>query len=345
MPVINKIYKPVPQEKIVDVYKEVVIEKIVEIPEEEIVPLDVQLNTVVGKVKVNERRQNLLLNTRVRKSHLNKRQVQEFEASSRQLADVTAENEAIKAQIQSLEQTLQITNPERIVSAQGEQQQLTQEIRRLRELLAAQTRERDTLRAENSRPQEVELQENIDSTPVDQLLRDIELVKSKNQQLREFLDTTRQVTQKNAVARSTAYAGSGTTTTNVRNSQVRVSTQPLVSQVRTSQPIRTSQVRVAQPVTTTYTNAPVTTTTYTNAPVTTTYTNAPVTTSYVAQGAPVRSSVVRSYNTPAVGTTYTTGTTYAPTTYTTSNQVYTTANGPVYTTGVRESYNNTRYIQ
>ena len=271
---------------------------------------------------------------------MNKRQVQEFEASSRQLADVTAENEAIKAQIQSLEQTLQITNPERIVSAQSEQQQLTQEIRRLRELLAGQTRERDTLRAENSRPQEVELQENIDSTPVDQLLRDIELVKSKNQQLREFLDTTRQVTQKNAIARSTAYAGSGTTTTNVRNSQVRVSTQPIVSQVRTSQPIRTSQVRVAQPVTTTYTNAPVTTT------------------SYVAQGAPVRSSVVRSYNTPAVGTTYTTGTTYASPTYTTSNQVYTTTtanapvyttNAPVYTTGVRDSYTRTypetRFIQ
>ena len=83
----------------VDVYKEVIVEKIIEVPEEEIVGKDVNLTVKAGVVKVNEMTNQMELNTRVIRSHLNPRQVSEFEATSRQLADFTAENEAIKAQI------------------------------------------------------------------------------------------------------------------------------------------------------------------------------------------------------------------------------------------------------
>ena len=205
IPVVNKIYKPVPQEKIVDVIKEVIVERIVEVPEEEIVPRDVNLTVKAGIVKVNEMTNNMELNTRVIRSHLNPRQVSEFEATSRQLADFTAENEAIKAQITALQERLSLTPPERIAAAQTDQQMLYQEIQRMREMLMQQTRERDVLRTEVSRPQEVNLTEHVDSSAVDQLMHDIDLVKTKNLQLRDYLDHVRQVAHKNSVSRAEAH--------------------------------------------------------------------------------------------------------------------------------------------
>lgn len=205
IPVVNKIYKPVPQEKVVDVYKEVIVEKIVEVPEEEIVPRDVNLTVKAGVVRVNEMTNQMELNTRVIRSHLNPRQVAEFEATSRQLADFTAENEAIKAQITALQERLALTPPERIAAAQNDQQLLYKEIQRMREMLMQQTRERDMIRTEVSRPQEVELTEHVDSTAVDSLMHDIELVKSKNLQLRDYLENVRKVAHKNSVSRAEAH--------------------------------------------------------------------------------------------------------------------------------------------
>jgi len=205
VPVVNKIIKPVPTEKIVDVYKEVIVDKIVEVPEEELRPVEVVLNTTAGVVRVNERRANMELNTRIRKSHLNPRQVAEFEATSRQLADVTAENEAIKAQIVALQERLALTPAERIAAAQAHQTNLYAEITKLRDLLLNRTRERDMLRAENAKPQEVDLEEIVDTAPADALITDIELVKQKNLQLREYLETVRRVAHKNAVSRAEAH--------------------------------------------------------------------------------------------------------------------------------------------
>jgi hypothetical protein len=187
------------------VYKEVIVEKIIEVPEEEIVGKDVNLTVKAGVVKVNEMTNQMELNTRVIRSHLNPRQVSEFEATSRQLADFTAENEAIKAQIAALQERLALTPPERIAAAQNDQQLLYKEIQRMRELLMQQTRARDMLRTEVSRPQEVELTEHVDSTPVDQLMHDIELVKGKNLQLRDYLEHVRKVAHKNSVARAEAH--------------------------------------------------------------------------------------------------------------------------------------------
>ena len=205
VPVVNKIIKPVPTEKIVDVFKEVIVDRIVEVPEEEFRPVDVPINTTAGVVTVNERRTNMEVNTRIRKSHLNPRQIAEFEATSRQLADVTAENEAIKAQITALRERLALTPAERIIAAQQHQSHLYSEIQRLRDVLLKQTRDRDILRVENAKPQEVELQENVDTAPADGLIRDIELVRAKNLQLRDYLENVRRVAHKNAVSRAEAH--------------------------------------------------------------------------------------------------------------------------------------------
>ena len=218
----NKIIKPIPTEKIVDVFKEVIVDRIVEVPEEEIRPVDVPVNTTAGVVTVNERRTNMEVNTRIRRSHLNPRQVAEFEATSRQLADVTAENEAIKAQITALRERLSLTPAERIIAAQQHQTHLYSEIQRLREILLKQTRERDMLRAENSKPQEVELQENVDTIPAEALAQDIELVKQKNLQLRQYLENVRRVAHKNAVARAEVHRPRNTMSL-ATTSQIKVS--------------------------------------------------------------------------------------------------------------------------
>lgn len=226
VPVINKIYKQVPQEKIVDVYKEVVVERVVEVPEEEIVPVDIDLNTVVGKVVVNEQIQQMPLETKIRKAHLNPQQVTDFEASSRRLADVTAENEAIKAQISALQQRLSIMPKDRVDQAQAQQMQLQNEIQNLRHILAQETAERQKLRAQNSQPQEVELVENVDMGPSEQLKRDIELVRAKNDGIRNFLQTTRDVARQNAQAKAEAHAPTVVqTTTEVVSAPTQVFTQ------------------------------------------------------------------------------------------------------------------------
>lgn len=261
VPVVNKIIKQVPTEKIVDVYKEVIVDRIVEVPEQEIRPVEVVLNTTAGVVTVNERRANMELNTRIRKSHLNPRQVAEFEATSRQLADVTAENEAIKAQISALQQRLALSPPERVAAAQNEQANLAAEIARLRGLLANNTIERDQLRAENSQPQQVELTENVDIAPAEQLRRDIELVRAKNQQLRDFLATTRDAQARNAAARAEANRPHHAQQVVTAVSQGPIVAQtPVVTQV--AAPVTTTVTQVAAPVTTAFATrvaAPVTT--------------------------------------------------------------------------------------
>ena len=228
VPVVNKIIKQVPTEKIVDVYKEVIVDRIVEVPEQEIRPVEVVLNTTAGVVTVNERRANMELNTRIRKSHLNPRQVAEFEATSRQLADVTAENEAIKAQIVALQERLALTPAERIAAAQVHQTNLYTEIQKLRDLLLKSTRERDMLRAENAKPQEVDLEEVVDTTPADALVNDIELVKQKNLQLREYLETVRRVAHKNAVSRAEAHRPKHALSL-AQASQIKISNAPLAA--------------------------------------------------------------------------------------------------------------------
>lgn len=87
-PTINRIVKRVPREKIIDVIHEKVVDRVHE--REEVIEedVDVVLKEVHGVLEVNEITQHMPLNTRTRTEHISRRQIADFEASSRQLAEL-----------------------------------------------------------------------------------------------------------------------------------------------------------------------------------------------------------------------------------------------------------------
>lgn len=120
IPRINRIVKRVPREKIVEVYHEKVVDNIIEVEETVEEDVDVHLKEVQGVLQVNEKITHMPLNTITRREHISKRQIQEFESSSRQLAELQSENEAFSHQINYLEEHISAINPRRLEEAKCE---------------------------------------------------------------------------------------------------------------------------------------------------------------------------------------------------------------------------------
>lgn len=184
-PTINKIVKRVPREKVVEVFYDKVVSNIIETEEEVEEELDVVLKEVHGVLEVNDVTTNMPLNTRTRTEHISRRQISEFENSSRQVAELQAENQALTHRIEYLDK--HIHDPNRIEDARLEQQELRREIQDLSSDLAQKTRERDDLKRKIERnPDNVQLNEIVDDSAAPKLRQDIALVEEKNRALRQF---------------------------------------------------------------------------------------------------------------------------------------------------------------
>ncbi len=369
VPKINRIVKKVPREKVVDVYHERVVDRIIEVDEQIDETVDVNLKRVEGSLQIDEVVSHLPMNTRIRSEHISKRQIGEYEQTSRQLADLQVENQQLNVQLDYIDQRLQNFDPNRIQICREEQGALNDEIREFRTRLAELTRERDGLKAIVEKKVDVEFIEQYDDSAVPVLESDVQRLADVNERIRLFIEEVK--AEKGVSFARNALRTSGTTTirqsqgpatytTTTRTAapqQVRTShTTVAPQQVRTShttvapQQVRTSHTYVSQaPLhqTTVYEQAPVTRTSHTyvsQAPLhqTTVYEQAPVTRTshtYVSQ-APLHQTTV--YEQAPVTRTSHTYVSQAPLRQ--SGTAYTYSQGPVRTSqGVmRDSWNKQR---
>ncbi len=189
VPKINRIVKKVPREKIIDVIHEKVIDNIIEVEHEERdEPVNVNLKRTEGVLQVDEVISHMQFNTRVRGEKISKRQIADFEGTSRKIADLSAENQSLRAQIEYIMQRFESLDPERIHRCRENQEESIAEIRELKKYLEELTRERDQLKLRVQTKTDVDFKEIIDSSAVPQLNSDIQRLEEVNRKIKNFIE-------------------------------------------------------------------------------------------------------------------------------------------------------------
>ncbi len=188
VPKINKIYKKVPRERVIDVYEDVVVDNYSEVPKDIVQEIEIPLSIVQDKVNTVEERYEIPIYTRVKRSHLSQDQLKAFDNSARELADAKINHQMLMKELEYIEKRIAAERPERIPENQAKGDELRTEIRRLRDQLVAETRSRDIMRDEIQKPPEIEVKENPDRSMIPDLQRNIRSLREKNQVIRNFLE-------------------------------------------------------------------------------------------------------------------------------------------------------------